>query len=93
MDVELTRPGKHSLILHSPVMPAAGTFGYAPPEQFVGRASPASDLYGLAMSYLAVATGQEVPLVYLAWAAGYCLVYSSMAMVLALLLFEDRDLA
>ncbi len=28
MDVELTRPGKHSLILHSPVMPAAGTFGY-----------------------------------------------------------------
>ena len=28
MDVELTRLGKHSLILHSPVMPAAGTFGY-----------------------------------------------------------------
>ncbi|GAB4574590.1 MAG: dihydroorotate dehydrogenase [Anaerolineae bacterium] len=28
MDVELTRPGKYSLIVHSPVMPAAGTFGY-----------------------------------------------------------------
>ncbi len=28
MDVELTRTGKHSLILHAPVMPAAGTFGY-----------------------------------------------------------------
>lgn len=28
MDVELTRTGKHSLIIHSPVMPAAGTFGY-----------------------------------------------------------------
>lgn len=28
MDVELTRPGKHSLILDNPVMPAAGTFGY-----------------------------------------------------------------
>lgn len=41
----------------------------------------------------AVSTGQAVPLVYLAWAAGYCLLYSSMAMVLALLLFEDRDLA
>jgi ABC-type transport system involved in multi-copper enzyme maturation permease subunit len=41
----------------------------------------------------AVATGQTVPLVYLAWAAGYCLLYSGMAMVLALLLFEDRDLA
>ena len=41
----------------------------------------------------AVSTGQTVPLVYLAWAAGYCVLYSSMAMVLALLLFEDRDLA
>lgn len=40
----------------------------------------------------AVATGQEVPLVYLAWAAGYCVLYSSMAMVLALLLFDGRDL-
>lgn len=28
MDVELTRTGKHSLVVHSPVMPAAGTFGY-----------------------------------------------------------------
>ncbi len=41
----------------------------------------------------AISTGQAVPLVYLAWAVGYCLLYSSMAMVLALLLFEDRDLA
>lgn len=38
---------------------AAGTFGYAPFEQFMGRAAPASDLYGLAMTYLAVSTGQE----------------------------------
>jgi len=28
MDVELTRTGKHSLVLHAPVMPAAGTFGF-----------------------------------------------------------------
>lgn len=28
MSVELARPGKHSLTLHTPVMPAAGTFGY-----------------------------------------------------------------
>lgn len=28
MDVELTRPGKYSLIIDSPVMPAAGTFGF-----------------------------------------------------------------
>ncbi len=28
MDVEITRVGKHSLLLSSPVMPAAGTFGF-----------------------------------------------------------------
>jgi DNA-binding beta-propeller fold protein YncE len=38
---------------------AAGTFGYAPMEQFVARAYPSSDLYGLGMTYLAVATGKE----------------------------------
>ena len=38
---------------------SAGTFGYAPMEQFVGRASPSSDLYGLAMTYLAVAASSE----------------------------------
>jgi serine/threonine protein kinase len=38
---------------------SAGTFGYAPLEQFMGRAFPQSDLYGLAMTYLAVSTGKE----------------------------------
>ncbi len=38
---------------------SAGTFGYAAPEQLIGRAVPASDLYGLAMTYLAAATGRE----------------------------------
>jgi len=38
---------------------SAGTFGYAPMEQFIGRASPSSDLYGLGMTYIAVATGSE----------------------------------
>lgn len=33
---------------------AAGTFGYSAMEQFVGRALPASDLYGLAMTFLAL---------------------------------------
>jgi ABC-type transport system involved in multi-copper enzyme maturation permease subunit len=41
----------------------------------------------------AVATGLTVPLSYLAWAGVYCALYSAVAMVLALLLFEDRDLA
>lgn len=38
---------------------AAGTFGYAPQEQFLGHAGPGSDLYGLGMTYLAVASGRE----------------------------------
>ncbi len=41
----------------------------------------------------AIAAGQEVPPVYLAWALLYCFLYSAVAMLLALLLFEDRDLA
>lgn len=40
----------------------------------------------------AVATGSPVPWEYLAWSAGYALVYSSIAMFVALLLFEERDL-
>jgi ABC-type transport system involved in multi-copper enzyme maturation permease subunit len=41
----------------------------------------------------AVAAGVPVPPTYLAWAALYCLLYSAVAMLLALILFEDRDLA
>ena len=41
----------------------------------------------------AVSTGTEVPIEYLVWAFGYCLLYSTVAMLLALALFEDRDLA
>jgi len=43
--------------------------------------------------YTAIATGQEVPLSYLGLAGIYCLLYSGLAMLVALLLFEDRDLA
>jgi len=41
----------------------------------------------------AIYTEKDVPLVYLAATAGYCVLYSAAAMLLALLLFEDRDLA
>ncbi len=41
----------------------------------------------------AVAGGVRVPPDYLAWAALYCVLYSAVAMLLALILFEDRDLA
>ncbi len=40
-----------------------------------------------------ISTGQTVPLVYLGWAGLYCLLYCGVAMLVALLLFEDRDLA
>jgi ABC-type transport system involved in multi-copper enzyme maturation permease subunit len=41
----------------------------------------------------AVAAGVGVPAIYLGWALIYCVIYSTVAMLLALLLFEDRDLA
>lgn len=41
----------------------------------------------------AVATGQTVPLAYLGMAFLYCVLYCVAALLLALLLFEDRDLA
>lgn len=41
----------------------------------------------------AVATGIIVPPVYLGYAALYCAVYCTMAILLAFILFEDRDLA
>ncbi|OKH52359.1 serine/threonine protein kinase [Calothrix sp. HK-06] len=34
-----------------------GTYGYMPPEQFGGYATPASDLYGLGATLIALATG------------------------------------
>jgi hypothetical protein len=36
-----------------------GTFGYMAPEQFQGRASPRSDLYGLGATALVMLTGSE----------------------------------
>jgi ABC-type transport system involved in multi-copper enzyme maturation permease subunit len=39
------------------------------------------------------ATGLPIPTDYTLWALVYCVLYSSVAMLLALTLFEDRDLA
>lgn len=41
----------------------------------------------------AISTGQVIIMEYLGWAALYSLIYCVVAMLLALLLFEDRDLA
>ncbi len=43
--------------------------------------------------YAATVASRTVPLEYLAWSAGYCVLYSTIALLVALLLFEDRDLA
>jgi len=58
--------------------------------QFIAIAVPNLDDFNI---QAAVSTGRSVPLLYLGWAAIYCALYSLAAMVVALLLFEDRDLA
>jgi predicted membrane channel-forming protein YqfA (hemolysin III family) len=40
-----------------------------------------------------IAAGTPVPLLYLGWAMAYCVLYTAIAMLVALALFEDRDLA
>lgn len=40
-------------------MTTVGTFGFMAPEQILGRADTRSDLYGLGMSFVALATGLE----------------------------------
>lgn len=41
----------------------------------------------------AIAAGKPVPWIYIAWAFGYCAIYSTIAVLAALIMFEDRDLA
>ncbi len=57
---------------------------------FLSAVLPVLDNFNIEGS---ISTGQEVPLSYLGWAALYSGVYCTAAMLLALLLFEDRDLA
>lgn len=43
--------------------------------------------------YGAIVSGQQVPLSYISWVGVYSLIYITIAMLLALALFDDRDLA
>jgi len=65
-----------------------------PPVVFFGRliatVLPVLDHFNIQAS---VAAGVPVPLQYLLWSLVYCALYSAIAMLLALTLFEDRDLA
>lgn len=58
--------------------------------QFIATVLPVLDHFNI---QAAVAAGQVVPLDYLGMALLYCVLYSSIAMLLGLALFEDRDLA
>lgn len=58
--------------------------------QLIAVVVPVLDHYNI---QAAVATGQTVPFVYLAWTTLYCALYTTFALLAALLLFEDRDLA
>jgi Na+/glutamate symporter len=58
--------------------------------QFLATVLPVLDHYNI---QAAVAAGAVVPTSYLAMATLYCVIYSSIAMLLGLAMFEDRDLA
>ena len=51
--------GSVQTVAHGGTVTVVGTYGYMPPEQFGGRAVPASDLYSLAMTLAYLMTGQH----------------------------------
>ena len=73
------------------VQSSAGDFA---PVEFVATllaaALPVLDHFNI---QAAIAAGINVPPDYLGWAFLYCLIYGVIALLLALVLFEDRDLA
>lgn len=69
---------------------AKGAFGIVRfVGQFFGVILPVLEHFNV---YTAISTGKEVPWSYVGLAAGYCVLYTCLAMLVALLLFEDRDL-
>ena len=70
------------------------TVGENPIVRFVGSlfatVLPVLDHFNI---QAAVSAGVPVPPEYLAWAALYCLIYTTIMMLIALALFENRDLA
>jgi ABC-type transport system involved in multi-copper enzyme maturation permease subunit len=65
--------------------PIVGFFG-----QLIATVFPNLDHFNM---QAAVAAGVGVPSAYLGWAFIYCLIYTVIAVLLALVMFEDRDLA
>jgi len=70
---------------------AAGKLAVVPfAAMFLSTVLPVLDHFNI---YAAIATGKQISLEYVAWTGVYCLLYSTVALLLALLLFEDRELA
>ncbi|MBW4463254.1 MAG: hypothetical protein KME47_23895 [Nodosilinea sp. WJT8-NPBG4] len=58
-EVYLIDFGSVQTAAHGGTVTVVGTYGYIPPEQFGGRSLPASDLYGVGMTLIYLATGQH----------------------------------
>ncbi|HEY9897136.1 MAG TPA: serine/threonine-protein kinase [Candidatus Sericytochromatia bacterium] len=58
-EVYLIDFGSVQTATHGGTVTVVGTYGYMPPEQFGGRSLPASDLYGVGMTLIYLATGQH----------------------------------
>ena len=56
----------------------------------IGTILPNLDNFNI---YAAITAGRTVPLAYLGWATLYCVLYSTAAILVGLVLFHDRDLA
>lgn len=48
-----------TIVRTNSTMTVVGSYGYMPPEQFSGKATPASDLYGLGATLIYLVTGQH----------------------------------
>lgn len=77
----------------TPVL-VASTFRDLPPVRLLAQvfATVLPSLESFNMS-AAVATGKDVPVVYLGWCGAYCLAYAAAAVLLGFIMFEERDLA
>lgn len=78
----------------TPVLMQSSAIGQHQIVQFMGTflatVFPVLDHFNIQS---AIAAGKPVPWIYLAWAFGYCAIYSTIAVLAALIMFEDRDLA
>ena len=77
----------------TPVLVASTFQNFAPVKfmaQFIATILPKLESFNMSA---AVATGKEIPLDYLGVSTIYCAVYVAAAILLAFLMFEDRDLA